>query len=224
MDRCSILHPLGYGCSSRHGRPSDLFSTPYRTQSTGARGHSFRLPAVRSPGPRRLRHYAIGQSGFSNLSRNSYTRSGYRKGRRNLVRGGLVDGAHYVGLCHRLAFLCARQHQPQQVPVQHGLVGLYIPARRVHRVNDDAGERNAVVVLRCAWYGTYSFLSVSLEQTIAGLCATASKRRFDCNTDWCLDVIRSFPSAWRCSGSWSLVEPCASSRRESCYSPHVWKI
>jgi len=58
-----------------------------------------------------------------------------------------------VGFCDSMVVFRAREYQPKQIPVQYGLVGVYIPTRSAYGFDNYNREGDWVKILQCAWHG-----------------------------------------------------------------------
>ena len=85
-----------------------------------------------------------------------------------------------MGIRDSLAVLRAREYQPKQIPIQHGLVGFYIPAWGSDGFDNHDREGDWVEVLRRAWHGTW----ISFSPFRSLIAALFVKRTF-----WTLAVV-----------------------------------
>ena len=156
VDRNHKLYSLGYRCAPRYGSLSHLLPATHITQIASPRSHRLRLPPPGSPWPRRLRGHAIRKSLNADLSSDKHTARSNRCRRQTwgyIICHGLGCGSCHVGICDSVAVFRAREYQPKQVSVQHGLVGVHFSAGGAYGFNHYNWEGNRVEVLRCARHG-----------------------------------------------------------------------
>ena len=92
----------------------------------------------------------------ADISFNEHTARGcrcWRQARGYHLRNWLGGGACNVGICDSVAVFRAREHQPKQIPVQYGLVGVYLPAWGAYSFDNYDREGDWIKILRCAWHG-----------------------------------------------------------------------
>lgn len=140
VDTDPQLCALGHGNVTSDGGVGHVLSSVNRPQTpaTGVDCIGFLTP--RSSRPGWICHPTTRTSRTRHLSNNRQLNS---RRRRYTLHSGIHRRPNPMGLRPRLALLRPGKHFTKQIPLQHGMVGIHLPPRRLRSLNHPNGERTA---------------------------------------------------------------------------------